>query len=241
MSANNLGKSWSGRGELKCVVLCAGAGKRILSGSLEKPKALLEVKRKPLLDYIIEYWKEYTNDFVFVVGYKREQVISHVSKMPIEAQFIEQKELKGIANAIQCVEDTVFDRFIVVLGDCICRGEFDVPEGMEQGIGVVQTDHPEDIKNGYSVEIEGNLVRRVEEKPAVVSSNLCGMGFYFFDRRVFKYIEVARPSELRNEVEITNVIQDMINGGEPIVPIFFQGDYLNINYPQDITRAEGIL
>ena len=93
----------------------------------------------------------------------------------------------------------------------------------------------------HAVEIEENLVYKVEEKPEIVSNNLCGMGFYFFDRRVFKYIEVAKPSTLRNEVEITNVIQDMIDKGERIAPVLFHGDYLNINYPRDVIRAEGIL
>jgi len=241
MSASSQGQIWFNRDELKCVVLCAGAGTRILSDSLEKPKALLEVNHKPILDHIVEYWRKYTNDFVFVVGYKKEQVIEHVSQMPIAVQFVEQKELKGIAHAIKSVDELISGRFIVVLGDCICRGEFDVPANMEQGIGVVTTDNLEDIKNGYSVEIEENLVYKVEEKPEIVSNSLCGMGFYFFDRRVFKYIEVAKPSTLRNEVEITNVIQDMIDKGERIAPVLFHGDYLNINYPRDVIRAEGIL
>jgi NDP-sugar pyrophosphorylase family protein len=234
-------KNWFGQKELTCVVLCAGAGKRILSSSWEKPKALLEVKHKPILNYIIEYWDNYVSDFVFVVGFKREQVIAYVSTMPIKMRFVEQKELKGIADAIQCVRDLVADRFVVVLGDCICRGEFDTPDGMEQGIGIVKTDNPEDIRNGYSVEVRGDLVYKVEEKPEVVPNNLCGMGVYFFDEDVFKYIDVAEPSKLRNEVEITNVIQDMIDRGKRISPVFFQGDYLNINYAEDIHRAEGLL
>lgn len=241
MAIRKQARTWFGREGLKCVILCAGEGKRILPNSWEKPKVMLEVKGKPILSHIIEYWNRYTNDFILVVGYKQEQVVEHVSKMPINMQFVEQKELRGIANAIQCVERLVSDRFIVVLGDCICRGEFRFPEDMEQGVGVVRTDKVEDIKHGYSVEIKDNLVHKVQEKPKAVSNDLCGMGFYFFDRRVFKYIEMARPSKLRNEVEITDVIQDMINNGECISPVFFQGGYLNINYPDDLHRAEELL
>lgn len=69
----------------------------------------------------------------------------------------------------------------------------------------------------------------------------CGMGFYFFDRKVFDYIEKAVPSPLRNEIEITDVIQNMIDAGEKISPIFFKGDYLNITYTEDLKKAREIL
>ena len=194
-----------------------------------------------MLDYIVHYWKKYTNDFIFVVGYKKEQVIAFVNQLPISPQFVEQKEPKGIAHAIQCTKELVSNRFIVVLGDCLCQGEFHFPSQMEQGVGVWETDSVEDIRQSYSVDIKDNLIRRVEEKPEKVHNNLCGLGFYFFDKRVFNYIKRAKPSSIRGEIEITDTIQDMINGGEKIAPVYLDGDYLNVTYPEDLLKAEKML
>jgi glucose-1-phosphate thymidylyltransferase len=249
-------KAWYDDKNLKCIVLCAGRGSRtrgftlkwrnlsdlnsisFLSNLMRKPKPLFTVHKKPLLYWIVNYWKQYTNDFIFVVGYKKEKIIKYVKTLPINATFVEQKKLGGIANAIDHVKEHIQDKFIVVLGDCICKGKFNFPENMEHGIGVWQTNDIEDIKRSYSVEHKNGLVYRLVEKPKELPNNLCGMGFYFFNRKVFDYIEKTPPSSLRNEIEIADVIQNMIKSGEKVSSVFFEGQYLNITYPEDIGRAE---
>lgn len=248
---------WQNYKNLKCVVLCAGRGKRawgftfrflfgfkkisFFSNFMQKPKPLFTVHKKPLLYWIVNYWKKYTNDFVFIVGYKKEKIINYVKTLPINATFVEQKNLSGIAHAIATAKNYISDNFVVVLGDCLCKGEFSFPEKMEHGIGVWQTNNVEDIKRSYSVEHKDGLVHRVVEKPKELINNLCGMGFFFFNKRVFDFIEKTPPSSLRNEVEITDVIQNMINGGEKVSPVFFEGQYLNVTHPEDIGRAEFFL
>jgi len=67
------------------------------------------------------------------------------------------------------------------------------------------------------------------------------MGTYFFDKRIFDYIRKTPKSSLRNEIEITDTIQLMINSRERVSPFFFIGRYLNITYPEDIKEAEELL
>jgi bifunctional UDP-N-acetylglucosamine pyrophosphorylase/glucosamine-1-phosphate N-acetyltransferase len=225
----------------KCIVLCAGKGSRLLPLSVEKPKVMVKIKDKPILGYVIDYWKKYTSNFIFIVSYKKEEIIEFVEQLSIKAEFVEQKEPRGIANAVSYAEDKVPDRFIVVLGDCICQGDFSYPKNMEQGVGVWEATSVEDIKQSYSVKIKNSFIYEVEEKPKKIINNLCGMGFYFFNQKVFQYISLTKLSRLRNEIEITDVIQNMINAGEKIAPVFFHGDYLNITYYNDLQRAEKII
>ena len=67
------------------------------------------------------------------------------------------------------------------------------------------------------------------------------MGFYFFNKRVFDYIKLIKSSPLRGEVEITDTIQNMIDSGEKMTPVFFRGNYLNVTYPEDLVKAERLL
>ncbi|OPZ90032.1 MAG: Glucose-1-phosphate thymidylyltransferase [candidate division TA06 bacterium ADurb.Bin417] len=224
---------------LKCVVLCAGRGTRLARP--EYPKSMVEVAGRPLVDHLVQFWNQYTRDFIFVVGYQKERIISFVEKAPIRAAFVEQKELRGIGYALSLVENLVAEKFIVVLGDCLCRGVFDFPAGMEQGVGVWRTANPADIQRSYSIEVKGGLVSRVVEKPKDLVNDLCGLGFYFLDRKVFEYIRRTPPSPLRNEVEITDVIENMIRSGEPVSPVFLAGNYINITYPDDLERAAAFL
>jgi glucose-1-phosphate thymidylyltransferase len=226
---------------LKCVVLSAGKGHRILPHSIEVPKVMIPINNKPTLGHVIDYWKKYTNDFVFVVGYKKEKVIDYVKNLSINAEFVEQKKLNGIASALLLVEELVPKRFLVTLGDCLYDGGFNVEDGVDQCVGVYKTKKKEEIKLNYSVEIgNDNYLSKVVEKPKVLVNDLCGMGVYLFKNKVFDYIRKTPASDLRNEVEITDVIENMIEGGEKIAPAFFDGNYINLTYPEDIKKAENI-
>lgn len=232
---------WINEPDLKCVVLCAGSGSRVLPLSIEKAKVMIPIEDKPILQYVVNYWKQYSSDFIFVVNYKKEQVIEFAKELPINTMFVEQKELHGIADALSYVEDYVGERFIVVLGDCLCKGNFIIANDMEQGVGVWKTANEEDIRQSYSIRIKNNLVTDVVEKPKIIINSLCGMGFYFFNNSVFDYIKMTKPSPIRNEIEITDVIKNIINDGKKISPVMFEGDYLNVTYPQDLKRAQSLL
>lgn len=234
-------KPWEGNDSARCFVLCAGRGTRMNDQTADSPKVMAEINGKPLIHYVVDYWRQFTEDFVFIVGYKKEMVMDYVLHLPIRSAFIEQKERKGIANAILQAEGEVFDRFIMVLGDCICQGEFAFPDGMDQGVGVCRKNDVREIMLSYSVELEGGLIRRVVEKPKILVNDLCGMGFYFFGRKVFDYIRKTPPSALRNEVEITDVIQNMISAGEPVSPVWFNGDYMNVTFPEDLQKARSFI
>lgn len=224
---------------VKCVILCAGEGSRISSATHGLPKSLISYTDKPVLDSIINYWSEFSQEIVFVVGYRKDMIIDFVSGKNIKAEFIEQDKPKGIADAVYRVKDAVGDNFIVVLGDCVCSGVFQFPPEFDQGVGICVTDRAEDIKKSYSVELDNhNFIKKVVEKPREITNKLCGMGYYFFNSRVFEFILKTPPSALRGEIEITDVIQNMIDSGLKISPIYFKGEYININYPQDLKRAQ---
>ncbi len=239
-SQQKKGDSWL-RPKPKCVILAGGMGSRLLPLSLDRQKSLIEVNGRPILQYVIEYWQQFSDEFIFLVRYKKEGVIDFVNSLGLKATFIEVKELKGIADAISYVKDLVDDKFIVVLSDCICVGNFSFPERMVQGVGVISTKNKEDIFRSYSIEHDNGRINKVVEKPKQANNDLCGMGFYFFDKRVFDYVKKTPPSALRNEIEITDAIQKMIDGGEEVSAVFFKGDYLNITYPDDLKKAGEIL
>jgi len=223
------------------VILCAGKGSRLGKKYSRVAKAMVPIFGEPLIRHVIDYWSPMISRFIIVVGRHKEQVIRYVSRSHIKVNFVEQKNPCGIADAVSRVKHIVPEKFTVILGDCLCAGKFEFPARMEQGVGVWKADSKQDIRQSYSVTIKKNRIVRVKEKPKRVPNNLCGMGYYFFTNKVFSYIEKTKPSSLRGEVEITDVIQKMIDGGEKILPVFFRGDYINITYPEDMLRAKEMM
>ena len=230
-----------------CVVLCAGRGTRMGS---EHPKVLIKVNGKPIVQYVIDYWKPYVNRFVFVVGYKSFEITRYLAQSGLkDYQIVVQQEQKGIAHALLQTESILSGNFIVALGDCIQKGHFLYPKSLQLGCGIWNGAGLDEIYKSYSAFIlscddREDWISKVIEKPKTVDdieNAHCGMGTYFFDMSVFKYIKNTDPSRLRNEIEITDVIQNMIDEGEEISPVSFDGEYINMTSPEDIIEAERML
>lgn len=225
----------------KCVVVCGGKGTRLDPYTGDKAKSMIKVKGKPIIYYIIDYWKKSVSGFVFVLGYKGKDIEDYVKTLLIEAQFIYEPSAQGIARAASLAEEYVQHNFILVLGDCLCEGKFHYPSGFSQGVGVWKTEDMEDIKRSYSIEIKEDKIVKVVEKPEKLINSYCGLGFYFFNRIFFDYILKTLPSKRTNNIEITDVIQTMIASGESIFPVILKGKYLNVTYPEDLKRAEDVI
>lgn len=236
--------SWQGQ---TCVVLCAGRGLRMrrsvpagTDSGCDPAKLLLPIHGRPALAYVIDYWRRFTDEFVFVVGVAREEVAEVVTALGLRARFVVQSQPRGIAHAVLQSRGLVTERFTVVLGDCLCRGHLEFPAEMSSGIAVWHECSPEHLRSNYAVHVSGKHVIRVEEKPRAPTEGLCGLGYYFLHRGVFDYIERMTPSPLRDEIEITDTIQAMIDAGEQVNAVRFIGSYVNLTCRADVQIASDL-
>ena len=224
--------------DAQCVVTCGGKGSRLWPLTLEKQKSMLPIGARPVIGRVIDYWRKFSDDFIFIIGHGAGEVIVFAKAQPIKSEFIPgEEDRRGLAEAVLLAEPFIKDKFILVLGDCLVKGEFKIPDNFEQGVGVYRTDDQEAIKRSYSVESEGEWVKRVIEKPTEPPNDLCGMGIYFFDRRIFEAIKKTSRSARTGRLELTDAIQTMIDDGHKVSPAILDGFYININYPDDLERA----
>ncbi len=221
------------------VILAAGRGTRMQS---EKPKVLLKVADKPILQHVLDYWSDKIRNYIFVVGYRSGEVVDFITSLHAgylkHFSIVYQNEQKGIAHAIMQVKDFVSDKFIVALGDCIAYGNYNIPAGMEQGYAVWKTEQTKAMELGCTVKVKRGLIIDIREKSDV---SVPGIGTYFFNRKVFDYIKGTNASSIRNEVEISDVMKRMLQAGEKIHEVEFYGDFINCTTPKDLEYAESIL
>ena len=221
---------------MKCVIPCAGKGTRM---GLDKPKVLLEVNGIPLLWHIIKLWAGTVDGFVIIVSPENEaQIREWLRRVAKEAEFVIQGEPKGLADAILQAEPYVEGKFVVNLGDCLFRGKFE-EKPFNSGIGVWNSSNHRELRKSYGVEAKDGLVVKVTEKPSSLFGWKCGMGVYFLTPMVFDYIRKANVDPSGGD--FTSVIQNMVDAGESIAPIWFGGRYINITYPEDLRTAEEII
>ena len=103
--------------DLRIVILAAGKGTRMNSGL---PKVLHKLHEKTLIDYVLDESKLLNPiETILVVGFKKNQVISH-TKNRINLKYVTQKEQLGTGHAVLQTEKLLKDKkghILILYGD----------------------------------------------------------------------------------------------------------------------------
>jgi len=228
------------------VILAAGAGERIRPLSLSIPKPLLPVCNKPIVQYQIEEMKRIgITDIFIVVGHLKSKITEYFgngARLGVNIRYVEQKETLGIAHAVGQLESYVHNPFILWLGDI-----FFIPKDIElllsihkekaasAVLAVKKEPDYELLKKNFAVQLsDDGKVKRVIEKPRYLHSNLKGCGIYLFDLNIFDAIRRTPRTAMRDEYEITNSIQILIEDGFTVYPAEVIRWDMNITYALDL-------
>jgi len=229
------------------VILAAGEGTRIYPLSNEFPKPILPVCNRPLVEYQIEIMKNCGLSEVFVVissnaGSAIVETLGDGTRYGMLLRYVEQQKLLGTAHALSILEDFINSPLLVFLGDIYLIIDDLRPLIEEVMSGNVNAmllskieENPEMIMRNFSIyEERSGRVCRVIEKPRYPGNRIKGCGVYIFDQHVFDAVRRTPRTAMRNEYEITNSIQVMIDDGllvfhRPVVRCD-----LNLTFPHEL-------
>ena len=234
-------------GRMVGVILAAGKGARMYPFSERSPKPILPILNRPLLAHQIEVMRDSgISDIHIVVGHLGYQVASAFgdgSNYGVRIRFVEQESTLGLAHAVGALEARVQVPFLLMLGDIYfhlnapLRPLCDQVLSGEVNANLVSMYEPDPamMRRNFVIQADDDgRVRRVIEKPRYVNSQLKGCGLYVFDPHIFDAIRRTPRTAMRDEYEITDSIQILINDGyivhhHPIV----ERD-LNLTKPDDL-------
>ena len=217
---------------MKCVILAAGEGKRVHPLTYTRPKVMLPIANKPIIEWNLKNAIEAGfKDFVFVVAYKSEMVRNYFGNgknWGINIEYVNQGQALGTAHAIRIVEKFV-DDFVVLSGDTIF-GKQDIKNIMENRncIGLVSV---ENAKDYGTVEIRNNNVLKIHEKMDRPVTKTINAGIYHFDKKIFDYISKTKKS-IRGEYEITDSINLMLEN-KNLLGVYLK-EWKDVVYPWDL-------
>ncbi|WP_457742135.1 bifunctional sugar-1-phosphate nucleotidylyltransferase/acetyltransferase [Thermococcus sp.] len=230
---------------MKAVVLAAGKGERLKPLTDDRPKVILRVANRPIIEYVLENLYHLVDEFVIVVRYKKEKIIETLGDefggKPIT--YIEQLPGEGTAKAIESARESVEEEFIVANGDIYFEEEA-VRELVsafrrEKADAAVVVKHFEDLSHFGKVEIRDGTVLGITEKPGKVSGYV-NLGIYVFRSSVFDFISKTKLSE-RGEYEITNTINLMIKAGLKVLAVPYEGYWNDIGRPWNLLELNEYL
>ena len=232
--------------ELVGVILAAGRGTRIKPLNLYTPKPLLPVCNKPVIVYQIEDMRRIgVKRVVIVVGHLKNELMTHLgdgSRWGVEITYVEQKQMLGIAHAVAQLEPVIDSPFLLFLGDIFVVSKnlesmVDLFWRREAGavLAVKHEPNPEFIRRNFSVMLHpSGTVVRVIEKPRYLPNSLKGCGLYMFDLAIFDSIRRTPRTAMRDEYEITNAIQILIDDGFPVYPAEAVEWDMNLTFAHDL-------
>jgi len=234
--------------EVQGVILAAGKGTRIQPFSDHFPKPLLPILDRPLLVWQIEAMRDLgIVDIVVVIGHLGHHVVQALgdgSKLGVSLSYVEQEHTLGIAHAVGQLERIVQRPFLLFLGDIFFETnnlgsmlemfESDEVQGV---LACKEEPDPDAIRRNFTVDLdERGFVQRVIEKPRHPRTKLKGCGLYLFDPAIFDAIRRTPRTALRDEYELTDSIQILIEYGYGVVPATVVERDLNLSEPRDLLQ-----
>ncbi|MFQ6082564.1 MAG: glucose-1-phosphate thymidylyltransferase [Candidatus Aminicenantia bacterium] len=233
---------------MKGLILSGGKGTRLRPITFTQAKQLIPVANKPVLFYGIEALVEAgIKEIGIVVGETKKEIMEAVndgSKWGAKVTYIEQEAPLGLAHAVK-ISETFFQRepFVMYLGDNILKNGIQslVNEFREKKpnslILLAEVKHPE--RFGVA-ELKDGKVARLVEKPKKPISNFALVGVYMFDFHIFEAAKNIKPS-WRNELEITDAIQYLIDHGLNVQPHIVTDWWKDTGKLEDILEANRLI
>ncbi|MCW4029310.1 MAG: sugar phosphate nucleotidyltransferase [Candidatus Bathyarchaeota archaeon] len=233
---------------MKAVLLAAGAGERLMPLTAKRPKHLLKVGGKPILQFCLEAAKHAgITEAIIVTHYLGEAIRGYFgdgSQLGLKLTYVEQKAILGTGNAAETAEPYVDGDFVLIYGDLLF-GEDAVKAVLSKFksgetaavMAVVPVDHPENY--GIIEQTADGKVNRIIEKPAAGSapSNLANAGIYAFSRNVFEKTKQLKAS-VRGEWELTDAITMLAAEGKAVLAAqLSKEDWFDVGRPWDLLDA----
>jgi len=229
---------------MKAVILAAGEGTRMRPLTSTRPKVMLPIANKPILEHIMDAAVAAgIDEFVFITGYFEDSIKEYFndgSGWGVTIEYVHQPEQLGTASAIGCARGHVDGRFVVLNGDVLISSTHLKTLATRCEDAVISVKEVEDPSGFGVIETEGEKVVRIIEKPEVPPTNLANAGIYLFDDSIFGFIKRTKLSP-RGELEITDSLAMMIESGANVGYETLDHDWIDIGYPWDLLDANKLL
>ena len=192
---------------LKIVIPMAGLGKRLLPLTGRRPKPLMRLTDKRLLDHVLDSLRtletRYSLEYIFIVGYRGEQIRVHMQEAHPDKKvtYYVQHELMGQSHAVHLAKDALAGPLLLTYCDTINIIDYSsVPLETMEGIAwVLEIEDPR--RHGVALVGSDSLITKLVEKPRTMEHKLALTGIYYFSEGKDLITAIENSNETRNLIE----------------------------------------
>lgn len=226
---------------MECVVLAAGEGKRMRPLTAKRPKVMLPLANRPMMEHLVLAAREAgITDFVFIVGYGEREIRRHFGDgetFGIHVKYATQRHQKGTADALNAARDLVSGPFLALNGDMVLTQE-DIRALCTKKPACMCTTTTDHAADYGVVLVENGKISALEEKTNHPRSNIINAGAYLFSQEIFDLIDTIHLSP-RGELELTDALSILIEKGQLYAhPLRY---WMDVGHPWDMLDANTAL
>lgn len=231
---------------MKAILPVAGVGTRLRPLTHTTPKALVHVAGKPILGHILDALLPLgVDEVILIVGHLGEQIVNYVrTAYPVKVRFVEQPDRRGLGHAVYLAKEEIptDEPVLIVLGDTIFSA--DLNSVLADGKSAIGVHEVADPSRFGVVELKGERISRLVEKPANPPSNLAIVGVYYLQssHRLFAALQhiIDQDIKVKGEYQLTDALQLMIEQGEDM-GVFKVEDWLDCGNPETLLYTNKLI
>ncbi|MBW6440905.1 NTP transferase domain-containing protein [Patescibacteria group bacterium] len=220
---------------MQAVILAAGRSTRTYPLTLTRPKPLLKVANKTIIEHNLEQLSEFVDEVVIVVGYRSKMIKDFLGNRfgKTKIKYIMQNDVIGNADALKLVEKEIKDRFILMFGDDLYSKK-DIKNLLKYDNAILaqKVNNPECFG---VLKTRNNIFCEVVEKPKEFISDLVNIGCFVFSKKIFGVLDDIKLSS-RNEYELTDAYNLMAKKHKMYV-VQVADYWFPITYPWNLLEA----
>jgi glucose-1-phosphate thymidylyltransferase len=202
---------------IKVLIPMAGLGTRLRPHTWSKPKQLVSVAGKAMIDHVIDSLSTLPDvaniELISIVGYLGDQIEAYINDHypNLKTQYLLQEDPRGQSHAIQLARACLEGPLLVVFADTLLETDlsFLADETAEAVIWVKPVPDP---RRFGVVELNGDgNVRRLIEKPDDMANNLAVVGFYYFKEAASLLSAIEEQMRRKIQIKGEYFLADAIN------------------------------
>lgn len=218
------------------VILAAGEGTRLRPLTSNRPKPMLPVATRPVLEYVLDaVVSADIEEIHLVVGYGGDRVQSYFgsSYRDVPVEYHKQQSQLGSGHALLTVRDAIDAPFLVLNGDQIVDSTMvEEVRNAHEGSATMAVVEADRAPQYGVVRLSGGEVVEFIEQPGTGFYRLLNAGVYAFGPNIFDVLQELEFCE--GELLLSDVISEYVTSDRRVAAVRSDRFWRDATYPWDL-------
>lgn len=222
--------------------MAGGEGSRLRPLTCDKPKPMVPVMNRPLMEYSVELLRACgLRDIAVTLQYLPEQIREHFgdgSRFGVNLQYYVEEDPLGTAGSVKNAAPFLDETFVVVSGDALTDVDLTEAIAFHRSRGALATLVLKSVENpleyGVVMLDPGGRIVRFLEKPGwgEVFSDTVNTGIYILEPEVLAYVEPGKMVDFSKDI-----FPRLLERGEPLYGYVMEGFWCDVGDLREYARA----